>query len=175
MPFSRRRFQSGKRPIVSNKEIVDGTFLSVAAGVTTDFVIASQVNNYTGTVGDCPLGTTILGFYIESSAANIGANVAGRVDWFLGKVQGSPVIATYFPVPGATGGDDNRRMIFHESKGLLNAAGTTGEGGTPPRSREFISIPKKFRRMGENDRWVIRIGSSEGYSACFKVIYKWYQ
>ncbi len=165
------RSSLAKRPIVSNKEILDLTLLIVAGGVTSDFVVATTVDNYTGTVGTQPQGSSLLGFYLEISSNNVD-NIIGRSDWYLCKIPSGISIAS-FPVPSATGGNAFRKHIFHEEKGIFPGAPTTA-GGQSFRTKQFISIPKKFRRMGEGDRWVIRIGSSENYSFCMKCIYKWY-
>ncbi len=169
-----RRFnrQQGKRPIVSGKEIVDSVVFIVAGGTTTDIDIATSVNNYTGTVGTVPFGATVLGFYLETSTSNVD-NIVGRTDWFLCK-RDAGLALTNYPIPGATGGTLRRKMIFHESKGIGQGTATTG-GGQSTRMREFIKIPNKFRRFGEDDTWTIRVGSSENYSFCLKCIYKWYQ
>ncbi len=143
----------------------------VAGGVTTDITIADSVNDYAGGVGDVPLGATILGFYLETSTNNVD-NIIGRTDWYICKRDGSRAIGEY-PTPGATGGHILRKKIFHESKGIGQGSATTA-GGQSTRMREFIKIPRSFRRMGENDKWTIRVGSSENYSFCLKAIYKWY-
>ncbi len=172
MPF--RRFQSGKRPISSNKEIIDVTSLTVAAGVITDSVIATQTNNYTGTVGTMPLGSTILGFFIEASAIDVsGSDLSHRIDWYLGKAPTGLGI-TSMPVPGSTGGNNRRNHIFHEEKGIFPSSAVVGRGIQQVRTRTFVRVPKSKRRMAEGDVWVIRSGSSGSYSVCYKVIYKWY-
>ena len=145
--------------------------LIVAGGVTTDIDIAVAVNNYTGGVGDVPMGSSVLGFYLETSTNNVD-NIVGRTDWYLCKRPGNRGIGDY-PSPGATGGSEVRKLIFHESKGIGQGSPTTA-GGQSIRMREFIKIPKGFRRFGESDKWTIRIGSSENYSFCLKCIYKWY-
>ncbi len=166
-----QRTQLSKRPINSVKEIVDSVVFIVAAGVTTDIDIATAVNDYAGGVGDVPIGSTINGFYMETSTNNVD-NIVGRTDWYLCKRPANNGVVNY-PTPGASGGALNRNLIFHESKGIGQGSPTTA-GGQSIRMREFIKIPKRFRRMGEADRWTVRVGSSENYSFCLKVIYKRY-
>ncbi len=149
----------------------------MAGGVTTDIDIATAVNAYAGSVGTMPLGSSLLGFYLEISTNNVD-NIVGRTDWYLCKRNGNLSVANY-PVPGATGGNINRKYIFHEEKGIHNALtfdnGTANTaGGQSFRTKQFIAIPKSKRRMGEADVWTIRVGSSENYSFCMKCIYKWY-
>jgi len=173
------RFRGGlaKRPIRSVKEIVDTTVFIVAGGVTTDVDLCTAVNSYIGSVGTCPIGASLKGFYLETSTNNVD-NIVSRIDWFLCKRDAGLVI-TQFPTPATSGGHVMRRFIFHESKGIANAetfdnGAANTAGGQTTRMREFIGIPKKFRRMGEADIWTIRVGSSENYSFCLKCIYKWY-
>lgn len=169
MPFRRR----GARPvIVSNKEIVDTVVLLNSAGVIADTTIATTVNNYIGTVGSCPLGAKIKGFYIEYSY-NLSQVIVGKFDWFLAKLDSLRSIAD-LPPPGATGGDALRKKIFHERKGVLDGGSASTAGGQTSKSVEFIAIPKGFQRMGEDDRWVIRSSATTQYSFCIKIIYKWY-
>ncbi len=167
------RFRQGmaKRPIVSNKEIVDVVAFLVAGAVTTDVDIADTVNDYSGVVGTVPLGATILGFYLETSVSN-SDTIVNRIDWYLCKRESNLAFGS-FPTPGSTGGSNIRKKIFHESKGIGQGAGSTVSGQTT-RTREFIKIPKRFRRMGEGDTWSIRVGASSQYNFCLKAIYKWY-
>jgi len=159
-------------PIVSNKEVIDGVFLIVTGGVTTDIKIASAINNHIGTVGTMTTNSVIKGFYLETSYNNVD-NIIGRLDWYLCKVPGAGDVITAYPSPGATGGNVHRTRIFHERKGVAQGA-TDTIGGQVSKSIEFVAIPKKFQKMSEGDEWFIRVGSSENYSFCLKCIYKWY-
>lgn len=165
MSFRRNRRAFSLRPVRSNKEIVDGVFLNVAAGVITRIAVAQSVNDYTGAVGTCPIGSSIKAIYLEASY--FGRSGGGRLDWYMGKSPGNNLT---LPVPGATGGDDNRKWVFHESKGLqaLNIA------GSPAKKSGWLKIPGKMSRMGEDDRIELAIGSSVAYDFCLKAIYKWY-
>jgi len=158
--------------VVSNKEVVDAATLLVVAGVTTDITVATAVNNYTGTVGTCPLGAKIRGFYLETSY-NLSQNIVGRADWFICKPEGGRATVD-FPIPGSTGGHQLRKRIFHERKGVLDGGPGTNIGGQTAKAVEFVAIPRFLQRMGENDKWVIRVGASTAYSFCMKCIYKWF-
>jgi len=165
MPMRMGRRALSLRPVRSVKEIVDGVFLNVAAGVTTDFAVVQSVNDYTGGIGTCPIGAHVKSIYIEASY-NGPTGGQARMDWFIGKSPGNNLT---LPIPGATGGDDNRKWIFHESKGMMPSE----EGGIAKKSG-WIRVPPKMQRMGEDDRILIRIGASSVYSWCGKTIYKWY-
>ncbi len=161
-----------KAPLQSIKNIVDGTFLGVAGGVTTDFIIANAVNDYTGIVSDVQIGCHIKAVWIEYSY-QFTQTAQGRMDMYLCKKPGVASITAY-PVPGSTGGDNARKFIFLERKGLGNVP--SAAAGTDSVSRGFagwVKIPKRYQRMGENDQFIIRFGSSSNYSVCNKIIYKW--
>ncbi len=167
-----RRFQSSKRPIVSNKEILDAVTLLVPAATTTVIDVATQVNDYAGAVGTCPLGAKILGFYIEASY-NLSQVIVGRADWYIAKVESGRGSGSY-PTPGATGGHELRKRIYHERKGVLDGGPGSNIGGQTSKSVEFVKIPRGVQRMGEADKWIIKVGASTNYSFCLKCIYKWY-
>ncbi len=173
--MTRRSFQSAKRPITSNKEVIDAVSLTVAGGTTQETTILTAVNDYTGTVGTCPLGASILGFYVEASNIAVGdGDLTQRIDWLLGYVDGAQTLAS-LPVPGSSGGHVLRSHVFHEEKGIFPQNLTTGNAPTQGiRTRTFVRVPKRFRRMAEDREWGIRSGSSDTYSVCYKVIYKWY-
>ncbi len=162
-----------KAPLQSVKNIVDGTFITVAGGTTTDFVVATTVNDYTGTTNNVPIACHIKAIWVEYSYQSSETPTGGRVDMFMCKVPGVTGVAG-FPVPGATGGDVHRRFIFLERKGLFNLSSDAfGLGSTARGFSGWVKIPRRYQRMAEGDDFVIRIGSSSDYSACVKCIYKW--
>jgi len=171
--MARFRQSMAKRPIVSNKEIVDSVTLLVSAGVTTTVNLANTINDYAGTIGTQPLGSKILGFYLEISY-NLSQVIVGRFDWYLAKRNSGRAIVDY-PAPGATGGNVLRKSIYHERKGVLDGGTTSNAGGQTSKSVEFIKIPRGAQRMGENDFWTIFASGSTNYSMCIKCIYKWYE
>jgi len=107
------------------------------------------------------------------TSTQVNDTILGRIDWYLLKRDNGASFGL-FPQPGSTGGATKRKFIFHESKGIGQGASTATLGGQTSRMREFIKIPKKFRRMAEADAWSIRVGASVDYSFCLKCIYKRY-
>ncbi len=150
---------------VQNKEIVDAVALVVAAGVNTDVVLATSVNDYTGTVGTCPLGALIKGMELMVSYSI--AVAPNRFDWYLLKNNAGVYTPGQLPAAGATGGNALRKFIIHEEKGLApdNADGRV-------LSKLHINIPKRYWRMGEADEWILRANSAASYDVCIKAIYK---
>jgi len=163
-----RRYSRGMalRPIISNKEIVDTTLLSVAAGVTTVTTIASTINDYVGTVGTCPLGSKISSVYLFVQL--LPTATTDNVDWFCMKGPQAIVL----PVPGATGGHVARKYILHEEKGI---PGNANDGAYPLTFKGVIRIPRGRQRMAEGDVIKVSIRGTGVHNACIKAIYKWYQ
>ncbi len=158
----------GLRPINSVKNIVDGTFLGVAAGVTTTTVLASGVNDYAGGVTEVPIGAKVMSIYLFASIQQTVVN--SNIDWYIWKGPGN--ITATMPVPGVTGGDQNRKYILHEEKGL---PGLVTNGAPPHIFRGVIRIPKGRQRFGEADRLEIKARGAGIYDYCIKAIYKFYQ
>jgi len=168
MPRLRQR---GMTQVNSVKNILDLTATGVAAGVTTDLVVASAVNNYTGLVGEVPIGGSVKNIYISYSY-NFSQGFPTRMDMFVCKKLG-PMSLAGFPVPGNTSGNNHRKLIFLEIKGLGSASSDAfGQDSQIRGFSGWLKIPKRFRRMGENDQIAIRFGSASNYNICVKVIYK---
>lgn len=140
---------------------------------TTSVDLATAVDNYTGVTGTCPHGSKILGFYLETSY-NLAQVIVGVFDWYLCKREAGRAGGD-FPTPGTTGGNELRKRIYHERKGILGGGSSTNQGGQTSKSIEFVKIPRGVQRMGENDIWTLFFRGSTLHSFCLKAIYKWYQ
>ncbi len=169
------RYRRFLAPVRSNKETVDGVFLKVTGGVITDVVLITPVNDYTGTVGTCPISAKVKGCFIEWSY-NADSTLEGRLDWYFAKIPAGQTLAS-FPTPGGTGGAPRRKYIFQERKGLTNPFNTGSGFAVSSQIRGgmmFLKIPRRFQNMAEGDAVVIRIHASVNYNFCLKVIYKWF-
>ncbi len=157
----------GLRPINSVKNIVDGTFLGVTGATNTEVQVAATVNDYTGAnVKDVPIGAKVssLYFFIQVISATGTANA----DFYIMKRPTG--VGT--PNPGATGGDNSRKFILHEEKGI---PGNAADGAYPLTFKGVIRIPKGRQRMAEGDQILVMLRSADTYNACVKCIYKFYQ
>ncbi len=167
--YYRRRFQA---PVRSNKEIIDLTATGVAAGVTTDLLVATAVNDYTGLIGTCPIGCKIKAIFISYSY-NFAQGFPTRMDMYVAKIPAGFGVGG-FPVPGATGGSLFRKYIFLEVKGLGSASSDAfGQDSQIRGFQGWLMIPKRFQNMAEGDFLAIKFGSASNYNICTKVIYKW--
>ncbi len=154
------------RPVVSSKEIVDSTLLAVTAATTSVVPVASQVNDYVGTVGTVPLGGKVGSVFLFIQL--IETATTSNVDWYIAKRPTDTVL----PVPGATGGSTARKFILHEEKGI---PGNSGDGAFPATFKGVIKIPRGRQRFAEGDVLELRIRGTGIYNACVKCIYKAYR
>ncbi len=165
------RFNRGMalRPINSVKNIVDGTFLGVAAAAITNIDLAVTVNAYAGGVNEVPIGAKISSIYLFVQGISGDSGVA-NFDWYIAKCPNDVLAA--LPTPGATGGTTQRKYILHEEKGI---PGNALDGAYPLTFKGVIKIPKGRQRMAEGDRIRVRLRSADIYNSCVKCIYKFYQ
>ncbi len=163
-----RHRRSDLRPINSVKNIVDGVFLAVGAAVVTAVNLAISVNNYAGLVTDVPIGAKVSSVYLFVQILPTAGTA--NVDWYIWK--GPLVLNASMPVPGATGGDPNRKYILHEEKGI---PGNAADGAYPLTFKGVIKIPRGRQRFGEDDRLQLKLRGADIHNACVKCIYKFYQ
>jgi len=151
------------------KEIVDGTFIGVGGAITTSQTLAVAVNNYTGGVGDCPIGCKLFGMdlFLQCSPDSV---TQGLTDMYVAKIPGG-ITTSSMPIPGATGGNENRKYILHEQKGI---PGGQVAGALPTQWHMRVRIPKGRQRMAENDKVIVRFRNTNTYNACVKAVFKWY-
>lgn len=166
--YPRTRAALRMRPVNSNKETVDSTTIGVAAGTVTTVNLSICVNDYTGVVGEVPLGSRINSIYLFKQILPQAAQ--GQVDWLFGKNPGNQIT---LPAPGTTGGHVVRKWVLHEEKGI---PGTFNNGASPLTFRGVLTLPngKGMKRQGEADRTQTRSSCSTAYDMCLKAIYKRY-
>ncbi len=151
------------RPVHTNKDVVDSTLLGVAAGVTSAVVVCTVVDDYVGTVGTVPLGTTVRSVYYFVQI--LPTTTTENVDFYMTK---SPAGVT-LPIPGSVGGHPARKYILHEEKGI---PGNAADGAYPLTFKGVIKIPRGRQRMAEGDTIQVRLRAVGISNACIKAIYK---
>ncbi len=154
--------------INSTKNIVDSTQLNVAAGTNTLVSVAKSVSDYTGGVTEVAVGSVIKSVYLFVQILPVAA--VANVDFFVAKVPAN--VVNNLPVPGVTGGSDQRKYILHEEKGI---PGNATDGAYPLTFRGVIRIPKGRQRMAESDEIVVKLRGTDLHNFCIKCIYKFYQ
>ncbi len=157
------RRQMALRPIVSSKEVVDATLLSVGAGVTSATSICTVVNDYVGTVGSVPVGAKVGSLFLFVQI--IPTATTENVDWFISKFPAGVTM----PIPGVVGGTTARKYILHEEKGI---PGNASDGAYPATFKGVIKIPRGRQRMAEGDLIQVRTRGVGVHNVCIKAIYK---
>ncbi len=132
-------------------------------------MFAAAINDYTGGIGTSPISAKIKAIWIDISYTS-GTEVPARMDWLIQKVPSG--LSSQKVIPGATGGDVNRKLVILERKGLNNTVGT-GTGNNPRAAAGWLMIPKRYQNMAEGDQIVLRLSGSTLYDVCCKIIYKW--
>ncbi len=167
-------YRSSKRPIMSVKKVIDALGATVASTVSEIPLADASSGPAWVDAGDSsvPIGCTISSIFLSvfvylDEAVGVSTPI---VDWYFAKEPGN---AFTMPEPGLTGGNENRRWIMHEEKGL---APDVGNGGTPMVFKGVLRIPRGRQRMGKDDRLSIHL-LTENHKAwfCIKAIYKFYQ
>ncbi len=163
----------GKRPINSIKSIVDSSGALVAATSSVNDIAVTVNQRSDPTVPNQVLtGSTINAIYLSVYVLGDTGGANGVVNWILFKNPGNLMAGGDLPIPGNTGIAANRRFIFHEEKGLFPSL-----DGTPMIFKGWIKIPRRFRRMGDDDKWQVILRTQAGDTAdfCVQAIYKSYQ
>ncbi len=172
MPF--QRSFNRLRPVDSIKKVVESQGALVAGVVTANVILNTTAGTAWVDAGDSsvPQGCHVYGLYLSIYTTNDGAPDASApvIDWFIGK---NPSGSLTMPAPGSTGGNENRRFILHEGKGLLGF-----DTISQPRKlfEGVIKIPKHMQRMGRDDELTVNIEdvNHNGFF-CIKAIYKFFR
>ncbi len=170
MVFNRRNSQI--RPVNSRKNIVQSVALIAAAGTDTiSIAITAETMPALSATNQVVAGSRINTVYIECWLyGNAVEGVNSPITWYIAK---NPANDITLPDPAVAGGDDAKKYIFAMGKGLV---GSSLNGQPGYLIRGWFSIPKRYRRVGFNDRLVLVIknDTANNVNRCFMSIYKWY-
>lgn len=169
----RRRSRLGQI-ITSVKKVVDSEAGLVASTVATvPLINALAAVAWTDAADvNVPQYSHIYGIYLSLYATLDGAPDVSVpiVDWYVSKNPGNNLT---MPEPGVTGGNDNRRWILHEGKGLLGF-----DTISAPRKlfEGVIKIPQRMSKFSLDDSLDLRI-KTENHNGfvCVKSIYKFFR
>ncbi len=169
-----RRSSNRLRPVDSIKKVVETSGALVAAAPSTNVLLNTTAGTAWVDAGDSsvPQGCHVYGMYLSVYAVADGApdTTTPIIDWFIAK---NPSGSLTLPPPGSTGGNENRRFILHEGKGLL---GFDTVGAPRKLFEGVIKIPKHMQRMGRDDEITLVIESvAHNGFFCIKTIYKFFR
>ncbi len=143
----------------------------VVAATNTEFNIAiARDSPVTSTANDVKRGCVIKAIWLEFwYYGSLPSETNDIVDIYLIKNPGANLT---LPNPGTVGTSNEKKFVIREWKGL---AGLKSVGGYPYNQKgRWFKIPKRYHRMGTDDRWTLVLRSPTGGSWCCKAIYKWY-
>ncbi len=171
--MGRRRFSRGIRPVISSTKNIVSSLVGNSAGVLAVVPIAEAVDSATLAVAqDVQRGCQIRAIWLEIWVRAIADTAVGISTVFDGYLLKNPGTNLTAPLPGTTGTSNEKKFIFKEWRGLISSK---KEGNGYYSWQGWIKIPKRYQRMGANDRWdlVVTTVGVDGIS-CVKAIYKWY-
>ncbi len=114
----------------------------------------------------CLIKAVFIEFWVVGKLAD---GVLNSFNWYIIK---NPAGSLTRPTPGLEGVSDEKRYIFLSGKGLLSS----NNGGFVYSFKRWVKIPKRYQRMGSDDRLSILMQSQTAAAGnvCIQATYKWY-
>ncbi len=170
MPYRRRAFSRGPRPIVnSEKHVVD--FIDTTATTIKTTVLAKAVTAPSNTVDtDCHRGGHIKAIWVSLDFCGLAATGVNQdTVVYLMKDPGDNLTP---PGTQAVGTSNEKKFVFK----MWSAMTMRNQDGNPPYHWEgWVKIPKRYQRMGTDDVFSMTYGCSTSNGHIFaNVIYKEY-
>ncbi len=167
MSFSRRR-GNYLRPVNTRKHIIDnqgGLIGGTAANVDLVQGVDSAV---VSAAEEVEVGAHVKSFFLNVQVAATGTASLANVYMMVYGNPGNNISS--FPNANVIGTSDVKKMVFHQEM-IMTEKNTTAF----PRTlfRGVIKVPRKFNRIGQDDRIKIQLFSpGVNYDYCFQCIYK---
>ncbi len=168
--FYGRRMSRGIRPIINSIKNVENVVFAIAASTNQirNLAVAGDVHD-TAVQNSVIQGSIIKAIWLEFWYYGLSANETNDiVDIYIFKNPGNNLTP---PNPGTIGTSNEKKFVFKSWKGL---AALKSNGGMPYFWRGWIKIPKRYQRMGTDDRLQLVIRSPTTGNMCINAIYKWY-
>ncbi len=168
------RFRRGfaLRPVDSAKNIVNDLAI-VGAATQHEVAIVDSVDSATLAVtNSVTIGSRVNQIYIECWLyGNAVAGINSRISWGIAKNPGTNLT---MPSMSAAGVSDNKKFIFAMGTGLV---GNSANGQPGYLIRGWFSVPRKYRRMGHDDRisLFVRNDTANDVNLCMVAVYKHYK
>ncbi len=167
----RRRPRSRLGTIVNSIKNILPRVDALVASTNLEIVIANAIDDPATSVNNaCRRGCLIKAVWVEFWYYGLSAgNTNDIVDIYLAKNPGNNLT---MPNPGTVGTSNEKKFVFKTWRGL---GGNKSLGGTPyNQTGRWIKIPKRYQRMGIDDRLVLVARSPTTGQLCTNFIYKWY-
>ncbi len=172
MPFRRRAFSRGMRPVINSIK----NSVTLFAGVTPtiqELVIVKAVNTPLSTVqSDTSNGCVIKTIWIAIDFCGLGGTgVLNIIDAYLIKNPGDNLT---LPLANSVGTSNEKKFVIKQWEYMA----MRNQDGNPPYHWEgWIKIPKRYHRMGTDDTWLIGFSCTTALTGHISVqaIYKWFR
>ncbi len=170
MPYRRRAFSRGPRPIVNSEKHVHD-FSDTVTTTNQNDIFAKAVTAPSNTVTtDCHRGGHIKAVWISLDFCGLAATgVLQNILVYLIKNPGNNLTV---PGVGAIGTSNEKKFVFKQ----WSAMTMRNQDGNPPYHWEgWVKIPKRYQRMGTDDVLQLVYGSTTVTGHLFyNCIYKEY-
>ena len=160
------------RPVNTLKHTVDRQEV-IPAGTAIDLalVIATE-NAVSTTAADNDVGSHVRNIFLNVQVIN-STDATGLVNNVYMYVYGNPGNEiNSFPLVNEVGISNLRKMVFHQEMAMMS---DSNDSIPITLFKGVLKIPRKFSRLGVDDRIVVRVGTPTGgaeVTACVECIYK---
>ncbi len=142
-------------------------------GTTTEVTIAEAQDSAVLSVSqDVEKGCNIKAIWIDINVCGLGGTgVLNTFDGYLFKNPGSNLTP---PAANTWGVSNEKKFIFHTMSTMIMR---NQDGNAPVKFRGWIKIPKRYQRMGANDKISFHHKAASGLTGHIstRFIYKWYK
>ncbi len=162
------------RPINTLKHTIDSQD-TLPAGTEIDknqVVVVENAASTSATQND--VGSKVFSIFLNVQVVN-STNAVGTINNAYMYVYGNPgnaIPAASFPAVNTVGTSNLRKQIFHQEMAMLSDA---NDSIPITLFKGVLKIPKKFQRLGVDDRITVRVGTPVGgaeLDVCIQSVYK---
>ncbi len=158
------------RPVNTLKHVIDkqGGLVAntadqtdIAQGVDSPILANKQ---------ECEVGSHVKSIFLNVQVAGDGAGALSNVYMMVFGNPGNNIAAGAIPNANTVGNTDFKKQVFHQEMLMTEKA-----VNALPRTlfKGVLKIPRKFGRMGQNDRIAVQLFSpGVNYDFCIQSIYK---
>ena len=161
--------------INSLKHVVDQQ-LAIPAGTSTDVVLVDVLENpsETTTANANTVGSRVLNLFLNVQVVNLtdATGLINNAYMYVYLNPGGNTQGGSIPAVNEVGTSTLRKMVIHQEMAMLSDA---NDSIPITLFKGVISIPKKTRRLGVEDKITLRMGTPVGgaeINACVQCIYK---
>ncbi len=172
MPYRRRAFSRGIRPVINSIKNQVPKAIGTTATITT-LIVAKAVNTPLSTVdSDVSNGCIIKAIWLSVNGCGLGGTgVQNNMNFYLMKNPGNNLTP---PAPNSWGTSNEKKFIFKSWQFMIMR---NQDGNVPFHWEGWIKIPKRYQRMGTDDVLSVSVLNTSPLTGHFalEAIYKWYR